>query len=144
MQIATKLAQVARVTLATREPVRFVNQRPYGRDIHFWWWLTRLDTRPLDSRLGTWLSRLADGKGPRVLDTEGQALQQHGVSLTVPGLSFVGLSNQRTFASATLRGVGPDAAVVVRHLTRHLAPATRAFSPARLRLAATEVCCPTR
>ncbi|HEX9371070.1 MAG TPA: NAD(P)-binding domain-containing protein, partial [Roseiflexaceae bacterium] len=49
VQIATELAQVARVTLATREPVRFVNQRPYRRDIHFWWWLTRFDTRPLDS-----------------------------------------------------------------------------------------------
>jgi hypothetical protein len=58
---------VARVTLATRAPVRFVNQRPYGRDIHFWWWLTRFDTRPLDSTLGAWLNRLADGKGLRVL-----------------------------------------------------------------------------
>jgi cation diffusion facilitator CzcD-associated flavoprotein CzcO len=69
VQIATELAQVARVTLATREPVRFVKQRPYGRDIHFWWWLTRCDTRPLDSRAGTWLQQLANGKGPRVLDT---------------------------------------------------------------------------
>src|SRR6266496_6045712 len=69
VQIATELAQVARVTLATREPVRFVNQRRYGRDIHFWWWLSGFDTRPLDSALGTWLSRLAAGKGPRVLDT---------------------------------------------------------------------------
>jgi putative flavoprotein involved in K+ transport len=204
VQIASELAQVARVTLASREPVRFVNQRPYGRDIHFWWWLTRFDTRPLDSAIGMWLNRLAEGKGPRVLDTgiyraalasekpdrrtmftgftdsgiiwddgsaedvdtvifatgyrpnlaylaplgaldvEGQAPQHHGVSLTVPGLYFVGLSNQRTFASATLRGVGSDAAVVVRHLTRQLAPAKRAFSPARLRLAATEICCPTR
>jgi putative flavoprotein involved in K+ transport len=203
VQIATELAQVARVTLATREPVRFVNQRPYGRDIHFWWWLSRFDTRPLDTRLGMWLNRLVDGKGPRVLDTgiyraalaaekpdrrtmftgftdsgvvwddgqvedvdtvifatgyranlaylaplgaldaEGQALQRHGVSLTVPGLSFVGLSNQRTLASATLRGVGPDAAVVVRHLTRQLTPVPRAFSPARLRWAVTQICCPT-
>jgi putative flavoprotein involved in K+ transport len=203
VQIATELAQVAHVTLATREPLRFVNQRPYGRDIHFWWWLTRFDTRPLDSAIGTWLNRLAAGKGPRVLDTgvyraalaakkpdwrsmfthfteggivwddgsaedgdtvifatgyrsnlayleslgaldvEGQALHRHGVSLSVPDLYFVGLSNQRTFASATLRGVGPDAAVVVRHLTRHLAPAPRAFIPARLRLAMTQICCPT-
>jgi putative flavoprotein involved in K+ transport len=203
VQIATELAQMARVTLATREPVRFVNQRPYGRDIHLWWWLTRFDTRPLDSAIGTWLNRLVDGKGPRVLDTgvyraalaakkpdrrqifasftdsgvtwddssvedvdavifatgyrpnlvyltslgaldaEGQALHRQGLSLTVPGLSFVGLSTQRTFASATLRGVGSDAAVVVRHLTRQLAPTKRAFSPARLRLAATQICCPT-
>jgi putative flavoprotein involved in K+ transport len=204
VQIAAELAQVARVTLATRAPVRFVNQRPYGHDIHFWWWLTRFDARPLDSPLGAWLNRLADGKGRRVLDTgiycaalaagtpnqramfarftdtgvvwddgsvedvdsvifatgyrpnlsylaplgaldaEGQVLQRHGVSLTMPGLYFMGLSNQRTFASATLRGVGSDAAVVVRHLTRQLAPAKRAFSPARLRLAATQICCPAR
>jgi putative flavoprotein involved in K+ transport len=204
VQIAAELAQFARVTLATRAPVRFVNQRPYGRDIHFWWWLTRFDTRPLDSLVGRWLNHLADGKGRRVLDTgiyraalaagkpdhrpmftgftdsgiswdddsaenvdtvifatgyrpnlaylapldaldaEGRALHRHGVSLRVPGLYFMGLSNQRTFASATLRGVGSDAAVVVRHLTRQLAPATRAFIPARLRLAATQICCPTR
>ena len=204
VQIATELARISQVTLATREEVRFVNQRPYGRDIHFWWWLTRFDTRPLDSPLGMWLNRLVDGKGPRVIDTgvyraalaagkpdrrpmfagftenglvwddgsiedvdtvifatgyrpnlaylaplgaldaEGQALHRHGVSLTVPGLYFVGLSNQRTLASATLRGVGSDAAVIVRHLTRHLAPAPRAFIPARVRLAATQICCPTR
>jgi putative flavoprotein involved in K+ transport len=204
VQIATELAQIARVTLATRKPVRFVNQRPYGRDIHFWWWLSGFDTRSLDSVIGKWLTRLVDGKGPRVLDTglyraalaakkpdwrfmfasftnsglvwddgsvedvdtvifatgyrpnltyltslgaldtEGQALQRHGVSLSVPGLYFVGLSRERTFASATLRGVGPDAAVVVHHLTRQLAPVKRAFSPARLRLAATQICCPTR
>jgi putative flavoprotein involved in K+ transport len=78
------------------------------------------------------------------LDVEGRALHWYGVSLTVPGLYFMGLSNQRTFSSATLRGVGPDAAVVVRDLTRHLAPATRALIPARLRLIATQICCPTR
>lgn len=180
VQIATELAQDANVTLATREPVRFINQRPYGRDIHFWWWLTGFDRFRLDRPLGAWLERQANGSGPRVLDTgiyraavaagrpdhrplfarftdtgvvwtdgyaekvdsvifatgyrpnlaylealgaltdEGQALQKHGVSLTVPGLFFVGLSNQRTLASATLRGVGADGAVVVRHLQRHL------------------------
>src|SRR5690606_6869107 len=34
------------------------------------------------------------------LDDVGQALQRHGVSTAVPGLGFVGLSNQRSFASA--------------------------------------------
>ncbi|WP_201367354.1 hypothetical protein [Dictyobacter formicarum] len=50
----------------------------------------------------------------------GQILQQSGRSLTVPGLFYVGLSFQRTYASATLRGVGPDAALVVRQLRRAL------------------------
>jgi len=52
------------------------------------------------------------------LAADGQPLQHHGVSTAVPGLGFVGLSNQRTFASAALRGVGPDAAFVVRVLGR--------------------------
>lgn len=54
------------------------------------------------------------------LADDGTVLQRRGVSLSVPGLYFVGLSGQRNFASATLRGVGPDAAVVVRALRRHL------------------------
>jgi putative flavoprotein involved in K+ transport len=63
IQIATELAQVADVSLATRAPVRFVNQRPYGRDVHFWWWLTRLDRRPIDSPLAQWLEHRAKDTG---------------------------------------------------------------------------------
>jgi putative flavoprotein involved in K+ transport len=54
------------------------------------------------------------------LDTSGQPLHRRGLSTTVSGLAYVGLSNQSTYASATLRGVGPDAAYVVRHLRHHL------------------------
>ncbi|MDQ0810248.1 putative flavoprotein involved in K+ transport [Streptomyces sp. B3I7] len=47
VQIAAELAKSARVTLATRGPVKFAAQRVLGRDLH--WWLTRtgLDTAPL-------------------------------------------------------------------------------------------------
>jgi putative flavoprotein involved in K+ transport len=55
------------------------------------------------------------------LDARGQAHQRGGISQAVPGLYYVGLSGQRTLASATLRGVGADAGYVVRHLRRHLA-----------------------
>lgn len=55
------------------------------------------------------------------LDSAGQPLHRHGVSTVVPGLGFVGLANQRTFASASLRGVGADAAVVIRALHRQAA-----------------------
>jgi putative flavoprotein involved in K+ transport len=58
------------------------------------------------------------GLGP--LDGDGRVRQRGGVSTAVPGLYFVGLSGQRTFASATLRGVGPDAAQVVRRIRRQL------------------------
>lgn len=195
VQIAVELARTARVSLATREPVRFVSQRPYGRDVHFWWSLLRVDTSPLESPQAWLFARLAAGQGPRVLDAgvyrqaiaagepdvrpmfsaftvggvvwadgeeepvdsvifatgyrpnldylaplgalggDGQPLQHHGVSSAVPGLGFVGLSNQRSFASASLRGVGPDAAAVVRALRR------QAQKP-RLRPFWRAACCP--
>ncbi|MFK0245997.1 flavin-containing monooxygenase [Amycolatopsis azurea] len=36
VQIASELAGNARVTLATRAPVKFAPQRPLGKDVHFW------------------------------------------------------------------------------------------------------------
>lgn len=45
--------------------------------------------------------------------------QSRGLSTVHPGLGFVGLEWQRSFASATLRGVGRDARYVVRALSRH-------------------------
>ena len=180
VQIAVELAAVARVTLATRSPVRFAPQRLLGRDIHWWWWLTGFDRLSLDALPGRWLARAIANGGTQVLDTgryqdalaadapdqqpmfsrfteqgviwsdgraepldavifatgyrpnldyladlgaltpDGQALHRQGLSTVVPGLSFVGLSNQRTYASASLRGVGPDAALVVAQLQRVL------------------------
>jgi UDP-N-acetyl-D-mannosaminuronate dehydrogenase len=43
------------------------------------------------------------------------------VSRAVPGLYFVGLPFQTSFASATLRGVGFDAKLVVARARRHVA-----------------------
>ena len=54
------------------------------------------------------------------LDALGHPRQRAGVSRVMPGLYYVGLAAQRTFASATLRGVGADAAFVVRRLRRYL------------------------
>jgi putative flavoprotein involved in K+ transport len=183
VQIAVDLVRAARVTLATREPVRFVAQRLFGKDVHFWLRLTGLDYLPTLSDTSTPVLdtgvyrtaitagqpaqrpmftafvedgvRWADGLEERVdvvifatgyrprflylanlgaLDVDGHAIQRGGISLTVPGLYFVGQSKQRNFASATLRGVGPDAAVVVRHLARFLQarPAARRWSVAGL------------
>lgn len=56
------------------------------------------------------------------LDNRGYAVQKGGVSSTVPGLYYLGLSGQRSFASATLRGVGSDANYVVKHLKRRGSP----------------------
>ncbi len=63
------------------------------------------------------------------LDARGAPRQTAGISSTVTGLYYVGLSYQRTFASATLRGVGPDAAHVVRALARGLPGRTAPHLP---------------
>jgi putative flavoprotein involved in K+ transport len=47
VQIAAELARTARVTLATRGPVKFAAQRVLGRDLHFWTARTGLDTASL-------------------------------------------------------------------------------------------------
>ncbi|CAL9341594.1 putative oxidoreductase CzcO [Streptomyces sp. enrichment culture] len=47
VQIAAELAETARVTLATRAPVKFAAQRVLGRDLHFWLARTGLDAAPL-------------------------------------------------------------------------------------------------
>ncbi len=46
IQIAAELANVAEVTLTTREPIRFQKQRMLGKDIHFWMKWTGLDNFP--------------------------------------------------------------------------------------------------
>ncbi len=52
----------------------------------------------------------------RTLGAEGRPLHKAGISV-VPGLYYVGLEGQRSFASATLRGVGPDVNFVMQKLT---------------------------
>ncbi|SEP53352.1 flavin-containing monooxygenase [Amycolatopsis saalfeldensis] len=49
---------------------------------------------------------------------DGTPRQRRGLSSTHPGLGYVGLEWQRSFSSATLRGVGRDARYVVRRLLR--------------------------
>jgi putative flavoprotein involved in K+ transport len=167
VQIAADLASVARVSLATRAPLRWKPQRPLGRDLH--WWLIRSG---LDSAsIGRWLDRgtsvvddgcyraalrsgnpdrrpmftgldgdavrwsdgtrehvdaviLATGYRPGLdylavtgaLDGDDRPLHRRGTSTTVPGLGYVGLPHQRSIASATLRGAGPDAEHVITQL----------------------------
>ena len=54
------------------------------------------------------------------LDELGKPLHHHGISTSVAGLYYLGVSGQRTIASATLRGVDADARVVVKHLNGFL------------------------
>lgn len=57
---------------------------------------------------------------PGALDANGRPRQRNGIADLVPGLFFVGIPKQRNFASATLRGVGPDAGYVVKKLSKAL------------------------
>ncbi|WP_037359906.1 flavin-containing monooxygenase [Amycolatopsis orientalis] len=168
VQIAAELAEHARVTLATRAPIRFAPQRPFGRDAHWWTAALGLDHLPVGHLLsappatpvadpGRYQAAVAAGRPDRrpmftrldgdsvhwpngtsepadtiVLATgfrpglsyldgtgalrDGIPLQRKGLSTTVPGLGYVGLEWQRSFASATLRGVGRDAAYLVDRL----------------------------
>ncbi len=61
VQIAYELRHSHEVILTSRTPPKFINQRPLGKDVHFWLSLTGLDTLPL----GRWLK---SNKAPPVLD----------------------------------------------------------------------------
>jgi putative flavoprotein involved in K+ transport len=170
-QIAVELARHARVTLATRGPIRYAPQRPLGRDAHFWSALVGYDHLPIGHLLhtkpgipvvddGTYRASIeagrparrplftdidgskvtwADGRREHVdtillatgyrpdlgylaqLDTlapTGEPRQSRGLSCTHPGLGYLGLEWQRSFASATLRGVGRDADYLTARLLR--------------------------
>jgi putative flavoprotein involved in K+ transport len=166
LQIAVELAQFANVSLATRQPIRFISQCIFGRDIHFWARYIGFDRLPLNEKsspnvldTGIYRAAIAIGKPDRrpmfgsftekgVLWTDrtvedvdtvifatgfkpnhtflqalnGGSVHYHraGISSTTSGLYYVGVSGQRSFASATLRGVGADAHHVIRHLRRYL------------------------
>ncbi|MBK0868746.1 NAD(P)/FAD-dependent oxidoreductase [Saccharopolyspora sp. HNM0986] len=171
VQIGAELAEHARVTLATRHPIKFAPQLLLGRDVHFWSVVSGFDHLPIghlvrnpppmpvndDGRYrraveagnpdqrrmftaidGTRLiwsdgTRehvdtliLATGYRPELsyldgtgaLTADGLPRHKRGLSTTVPGLGYVGLEWQRSFASATLRGVGRDARYVTARLIR--------------------------
>ena len=55
-QVANELAPLARVTLATRHPLRFIPQRIGGKDVHFWLRETGFDSLPAE-----WLDKITGG-----------------------------------------------------------------------------------
>ncbi|MES4909063.1 MULTISPECIES: NAD(P)/FAD-dependent oxidoreductase [unclassified Streptomyces] len=63
IQIATELAAVARVSLASRGPVKFAHQRPLGRDLHFWFKWTGIDSAPVGRFLRTPPTQLVIDEG---------------------------------------------------------------------------------
>jgi putative flavoprotein involved in K+ transport len=62
IQVAHELAEVATVTIASRQPIRFMPQIVGGRDVHHWHTTTGFDDLPPH-----WLARIATGT--LVMDT---------------------------------------------------------------------------
>ncbi|SCL58523.1 putative flavoprotein involved in K+ transport [Micromonospora eburnea] len=174
VQVAYELNTHARVTLATREPVRFLPQRIRGRDLHHWLRVTGADRLPraVVTRLvrhaavidaGRYRDAITSGEldrrdmftrftadgvvwsdgtteavdavifatgyrpdvdylAPLATLDRGMPQQVGGISSTHPGLVYLGLEFQRSFASNTLRGVGRDAAHVMAALAAHCRP----------------------
>ena len=50
------------------------------------------------------------------VDKHNNPIQKNGLSTSIDGLYFVGVSGQRSFSSATIRGVGSDAKYVVKKI----------------------------
>ncbi|WP_149256798.1 NAD(P)/FAD-dependent oxidoreductase [Actinomadura sp. K4S16] len=65
------------------------------------------------------------------LDQDGQPRHRGGASLTHPGLGYVGLEWQRSFASATLRGVAADARHVLTRLRKQRRTTDRALTSSK-------------
>ncbi|MGW0182596.1 flavin-containing monooxygenase [Nocardia sp. NPDC003345] len=179
VQIAAELAAHTDTVLASRAPVKFVPQRPLGRDVHFWFTVTGFDAAPLGRIIkdvptqpvldeGRYRAALAAGKperremfarfepeavvwpdgtrtrvdvvifatgyrphlpylaGSGVLTETGAPRQRFGLSTTHPGLGFLGVEWQRAPSSNSLRGVGRDAAYLVRRLRPATAQQRRA------------------
>ncbi|MQM26902.1 flavin-containing monooxygenase [Glycomyces albidus] len=171
IQIAVELAERARVTVTTRGRLRFAPQRPLGRDLHFWYTITGLDTapigrflthpptvpvldtgryrraitggrpdhRPMFARLDGDRVHWSDGTteqvdaiilatgyrpaldyltGLNLLDQHGHPRHRSGIATSLPGLGFVGLEWQRSLSSASIRGVGRDAARIASSLAK--------------------------
>jgi putative flavoprotein involved in K+ transport len=55
-QVANELSSLARVTLATRHPLRFIPQRIAGEDVHYWLRETGFDGLP-----AAWLNKITHG-----------------------------------------------------------------------------------
>ena len=62
VQIAVELAEVATVTLASRQPVRFRPQRPLGLDLHYWARWSGLEALPIHRDGARSVGVLDDGR----------------------------------------------------------------------------------
>ena len=64
--------------------------------------------------------------GLPIIGDDGYPLEERGIVASAPGLYFVGLPFQRSFASMLIGGVGKDAAYVARHIASRSSRRARA------------------
>ena len=64
--------------------------------------------------------------GLSIIGDDGYPLEDRGIVASAPGLYFVGLPFQRSFASMLIGGVGKDAAYVARHIASRSSRRARA------------------
>lgn len=147
VQIAVDLVGAARVSLTTRQALRWAPQRPLGRDVH--WWLARTGKpSPPDGRTTgrcspppttPWSGGPTAAPNTSTRSSWPPAIGRTSLTCVLSERSIRGaglitgtacrppfrgwdlwVSNyHRSISSATLRGVGRDAAFVLRHLTHH-------------------------
>jgi putative flavoprotein involved in K+ transport len=113
VQIAVELAEVATVTLATREPIRFVPQTPRGIDVHYWTHWTRLEALPLGRRAATGAGVLDTGRYAAALAVGRPDRRPMFTRLTSTGIAWADGNEETVDAVILATGYRPD----LRYLT---------------------------
>ncbi|CAM5540066.1 flavin-containing monooxygenase [Streptomyces narbonensis] len=110
VQVAAELARVARVSLASRAPVRWFPQRPLGRDLHFWLNATGLDSAPLarfQRRLAT-MAVIDDGRYRAALAAQAPDRRPMFTDVDGPTVTWADGTKEGVDAIVLATGYRPD------------------------------------
>lgn len=107
-----------RAALDAGRPAQKIMFKAFSRDGVIW---SDGATEPVDAIIfATGFRPHAPFLPANAFRADGGLAQKNGVSTTAPGIYFVGQPGLRSFSSATLRGVGCDAAYVVPRVMRRV------------------------
>ncbi|GGT53855.1 monooxygenase [Streptomyces kurssanovii] len=110
VQVAAELAHVARVSLASRNPVRWFPQMPLGRDLHFWLTVTGLDSAPLGrfQRRPATMALIDDGRYRAALAAGRPDRRPMFTSIDGPTVTWAGGAKEEVDAIILATGYLPD------------------------------------
>jgi len=109
VQIATELAAVARVTIATRRRIRWAPQHLLGRDMHWWLGRSRLDLAPIGPLLGARTTPVIDdGRYRAALRSGNPDVRELPFRLDVDLLRWADGSSERVNTVILATGFAPD------------------------------------